>query len=1148
MSDFASIFSEDLLEAIGIDFEPPLPATDRLIEVDDEEIIQLDVDSENFYRCLRCRRIFPDLGSFMVACKNHIPIFQKILYGIQREMKKKASKFQSSVKNVRKSQEKVDQKLICDWCGMTFSLKESLEAHFNVHLNKLQQCELCDGKFSTEKTLKRHVLVVHQGGDKELKSYGNDHQALNCIFCDRPFESVNYLRCHENSHFVDRHVCADCGIVCKNERILRKHQQKHLGLKYPCEKCGALLNSMDSLRGHLKYKHSELKYRCGICNVQYRHRGNYNDHIAGHLDPASKVCEICNYEWDARRSCLEHKKKKHPELNLNYALPKVDPTDVATMEMLRKLIDALPRRNGKPNHLENCMMGLLNTEEGIGLVKKKRGTKRKKPKIAQKTEKIKSQEEKSEETIETEPLNVRKSTRIKERKAKKVEISSKIVPSTIIKTIIAPETNENVENHQEPPRQDSISDDLQDFNRSYATRHDPALEEYDPNYDYTATDDIFVNDFLQDTDFGYDPDFLPTSRKKKNPQESTPKILKPGEILCLICNQATKTIKTHLEHYHGDALLDRVCRMCQKVAMCKRDLKEHVKSFHKKQFSAYQLEVMQKKFPLPKDLPPELYCLYCPAKYLAANHLKFHIEVMHPGKEVVTDVVDDGKTGVSCKLCHKSYPSQDSKFLKRHVTSSHGLSLVDCVCFLCGEVFVVRNYLKIHLKRQHEGMSIDTYMEKCGKEIESFRQSNPELQCDDCNHFYVDPEDLSYHREVCHEAKPTILPPKIDETPKIKPVFPLSVLNIGEIQEFKCSICVKTFQKKELYDKHKEQHDFGLLYCPICDKHFSGISQRREHDAYKHGIGRKNYICDHCGEKITRRKALVAHFQLYCKAFKERPQLKWFCAELKQKKKEARELKVMETISGADKQRKVNRRSTLFPFSHGTEKRMCDICAKICCNDYRLMEHGRKVHGIIFPQYEDLYRQDCQESTCPDCGKVFSQLGHFIEHKKTHSLELLTCKTCGIVVKGKKTLTRHELIHKPKTFKCDQCDLMFHQKRTMIVHQQEKHSTTQHGCKYCPQQFKYKATLYEHMKGHEIPNYLRCEICDKDYASRGCLRTHRKRTHPEIYGNVGTKSRHQRPQSWNQYLMQIDNEPITVTDDSSVVRFQVEFLHETEVI
>lgn len=726
--------------------------------------------------------------------------------------------------------------------------------------------------------------------------------------------------------------------------------------------------------------HTGSRYRCGVCGVEYKHRGNFNDHIAGHLDPSSKVCAICNYEWDARRSCLEHKKKKHPEMKLDYTLPKVDPADGETMKMLRKLIDALPRHNGKPNHLEVCMMGVAGAFQGMGLVKKRRITGRrfrKKVKVEQdQTKKEVLEEQPDEIPIETRVLDetrpnqipvsdVRKSSRIRERNARKDDKPTKAPSGVKVKAIPKFKAEVKEETLPESPNGD-LDIEQTDDNRSYAPRKDPALEEYDPNYDYTASEDIFVNDFLQEMDM-YDPDFDPKSprfvrnvkSRVQTPGNDLPRPLKPGETLCRICIQPTRAIKTHLEHYHSDSLLDRVCRVCQKVAMCKRDLKEHVKGVHKKQFSAYQLELMQKKYALPENLPPELYCLYCPAKFLSRDHLKFHIEILHPGKDLILDRYDNGSTGVSCKLCQKTYPSQNINFLKRHVSSSHGHRLVDCICFLCGEVFVVKNYIKLHLKRAHEDMTIDSYMEKCGTKIDAFRKENPEYQCSDCNHSYMDADDLSYHREVCHNQTVQDVAAHVNDNPlpvPSKPLFSLPDLHFGQILDYKCLICAKIFQKQEIYEKHKEQHDFGLLYCPICDKHFTGLSQRREHDAYKHGIGRKKYTCDNCGEKITRRKALVAHFQLKCSAFKERPQLKWYCAELKQRKKEAKEMKMLGLHQQNEGQKRKGGKKGLFPFSHGTEKRMCDICAKICCNDYRLMEHGRKVHLIIFPQYEELYR------------------------------------------------------------------------------------------------------------------------------------------------------------------------------------------------
>lgn len=183
MADTESIFPFDVLEALGIDFEPPLPANERLIDMDDEEIVALDLESTDFYRCLRCRKIFLDFASFMFACKGHIPGFHKILYAVQRsEMTKRSRKSRKFVEkstacekgrdNIAEEMNKRGKSYMCDWCGMTFGLRVSLKAHFKVHQNRLEQCQYCDGKFSRKKTLERHVSVVHYGGDKELKSNG----------------------------------------------------------------------------------------------------------------------------------------------------------------------------------------------------------------------------------------------------------------------------------------------------------------------------------------------------------------------------------------------------------------------------------------------------------------------------------------------------------------------------------------------------------------------------------------------------------------------------------------------------------------------------------------------------------------------------------------------------------------------------------------------------------------------------------------------------------------------------------------------------------------------------------------------------------------------------------------------------------------
>lgn len=447
--------------------------------------------------------------------------------------------------------------------------------------------------------------------------------------------------------------------------------------------------------------------------------------------------------------------------------------------------------------------------------------------------------------------------------------------------------------------------------------------EYETFQDYSQTDVIFEENFQVQSMTQPEPDDEELPLKKSSRSKTGRSKPKKHETMCQICNQSSTNIKIHLKLYHSDCLLDRICRICQKIAMCKRDLKEHVRIVHRKQFPAYQLELMQKRHPLCVELPTELYCFYCPAKFLEESHLKFHHEIMHANNEI-PHRMSQQNIGVDCKLCGKSFPSQGMRFLKKHINSNHGHSLADCICFICGAVFVVKNFIKLHLERHHEGLTVKDYHEKCSTKIDKFKKENPEYSCDKCNHWYVDIGDLQYHRQIMHEVIETVSDPVVLPTSPVQRTF-----DFGEIIEYKCHDCQKTFFKKDVFEKHRQQHDFGLLYCQICAKNFTGIAQKREHDAYKHGLGRKPFMCDHCGAKITRRKALVAHFQLDCPAFDERPHLKWNCAAMRQQK---RELKVqkngLELRKKRDRSKRIEENEQALKLSHGSEKKMCDLCGK----------------------------------------------------------------------------------------------------------------------------------------------------------------------------------------------------------------------------
>lgn len=153
---------------------------------------------------------------------------------------------------------------------------------------------------------------------------------------------------------------------------------RHIGAIYVCNICGANLKSPDALRTHMQAKHEpKAAFICGVCEASFRHRGPYNDHIAGHLDPAVKRCDLCNVAYDNRRSAIAHKKRKHPELKNLSVMPKIDPSNPALMEIVKKLKNGNDRRRanaklnrsgGKPNFLEAALAKVNNTETKNGMI------------------------------------------------------------------------------------------------------------------------------------------------------------------------------------------------------------------------------------------------------------------------------------------------------------------------------------------------------------------------------------------------------------------------------------------------------------------------------------------------------------------------------------------------------------------------------------------------------------------------------------------------------------------------------------------------------------------------------------------------------------------------------------------------------------
>ncbi|XP_065363937.1 zinc finger protein 37-like [Calliphora vicina] len=78
---------------------------------------------------------------------------------------------------------------VCNICGKDYLMMEHLKTHLLTHTDQYFQCDICNHKFSTHKTLRLHVKSIHV-----------DEPRFKCTFCSKPFRRKHHLEYHMKLH------------------------------------------------------------------------------------------------------------------------------------------------------------------------------------------------------------------------------------------------------------------------------------------------------------------------------------------------------------------------------------------------------------------------------------------------------------------------------------------------------------------------------------------------------------------------------------------------------------------------------------------------------------------------------------------------------------------------------------------------------------------------------------------------------------------------------------------------------------------------------------------------------------------------------------------------------------------------------------
>ncbi|KAL2097236.1 hypothetical protein ACEWY4_006443 [Coilia grayii] len=134
-------------------------------------------------------------------------------------------------------------------------------------------CTLCDRKFSTKMTMRRH-MGIHQG--------------------DKPFE------------------CPQCDYSTRLKASLKQHLRVHTGEKpFKCTQCSYASIDRSSLLRHSRTHTQERPYCCQYCSYSSIQKKSLDLHLRRHHTGESFPCDLCPYTTPDPQLLVRHIRKHH---------------------------------------------------------------------------------------------------------------------------------------------------------------------------------------------------------------------------------------------------------------------------------------------------------------------------------------------------------------------------------------------------------------------------------------------------------------------------------------------------------------------------------------------------------------------------------------------------------------------------------------------------------------------------------------------------------------------------------------------------------------------------------------------------------------------------------------------------------------------
>ncbi|XP_065091101.1 zinc finger protein 260-like [Ochlerotatus camptorhynchus] len=237
-----------------------------------------------------------------------------------------------------------------------------------------------------------------------------------------------------------------------------------------------------------------------------------------------------------------------------------------------------------------------------------------------------------------------------------------------------------------------------------------------------------------------------------------------------------------------------------------------------------------------QHLNPEK-CAYCDKRFSDKRSLAQHVQTYH--------MDGDAQCQSTCEYCGEVYASKASLLhhMKLHTTAAS--------CEICGKVFKERRKLRLHIQRKHEKLKKHE-CSICNKKLASLDSvqmhiktyhSNQVFKCSYCpktygsesshrshekkhieNPEYVVKKDWTEYYSIVEgqEEKQGAKKKKCHLCGTVTTAMFFHLSSAHFPTEYRCTICGDIFKRKQTYDIHVLEHEYGKAHqCPICERKFS---------------------------------------------------------------------------------------------------------------------------------------------------------------------------------------------------------------------------------------------------------------------------------------------------------------------------------------